>query len=266
MGILKRSSPWEREYRDLWRQEQKFLEKYGERPAVSELDRKLDEKVPPTLRETIHKAFIKAFEVVFEKGDGTIQKMVRRDKRQQEAIIRQYNVDRKESRRNLRAFRKASGAAGRGNVVLSSAAGVGMGLFGVALPDIPLFTAMLLKCVYETADSYGFSTDPREEKLLALRIIEAALSDGGTLRQRDRAIDGYLQTGTWQTETTLEEQIQATARQLSEAVIYGKFLQTIPVAGVVGGAKDGMYLSRVRKYADLKYRKRFLLGRKLMGK
>ena len=262
MGILKRESPWAKEYRAAWQQEQKFLKKYGEKPAVSSLDRKLDEKIPPTLRETLHKAFIKAFEVVFSKGDGAIRKVVRSEKRQQEYIIRQYNVDKKESRKNLRKFHKAADAAGRGSVVLSSAAGIGMGAFGVALPDIPLFTAMLLKCVYETADSYGFAIESAGEKVLALRIIEASLSDGETLLRRNREIDAFFQDGFWLDDTTLDQQIQTTARQLSEAMVYSKFLQNIPVAGVVGGAKDGIYLRRVQQYAAIKYRKRFLLQRR----
>ena len=45
-------------------------------------------------------------------------------------------------------------------------------------------------------------------------------------------------------------------------MIYSKFLQNIPVAGVVGGAKDGIYLRRVQQYAAIKYRKRFLLHRR----
>ena len=63
-------------------------------------------------------------------------------------------------------------------------------------------------------------------------------------------------------ELTLEEQIRSTARQLSEAMLYSKFLQNIPVAGVVGGVKDGVFLRRVQQYAAIKYRKRFLLRRK----
>ena len=262
MGILKRETPWQKEYRTVWQQEEMFLEKYGQRPAVSALDRKLDEKIPPALRETIHKAFVKAFQVVFEKGDGALQKMVHREKRQQEYIIRQYNVDRKENKKHLRAFHKSANAAGRGNVLLSGAAGVGMGLFGVALPDIPLFTGLLLKCVYETADNYGFSVETEEEKLLALRIIEAAMSDGDALRERNSRLDSDFRCGVWLGSTSVTEQIQATARQLSEAVIYGKFLQNIPVVGVAGGARDGVYLRRVQQYAAIKYRKRFLLERK----
>ena len=262
MGILRRESPWAKEYRAAWQQEQKFLEKYGGRPAVSRLDRALDAKIPAGLRETLHKAFVKAFQVVFAKGDGVIRKTVRTNKRQQEYIIRQYNVDKKESRKNLRKFHKAASGAGRGSVVLSSAAGIGMGAFGVALPDIPLFTAMLLKCVYETADTYGYAIGTDREKVLALRINEAALSDGELLEMNNRELDGYFQNGYWIRELTLEEQIRSTARQLSEAMIYSKFLQNIPVAGVVGGAKDGIYLRRVQQYAAIKYRKRFLLHRR----
>lgn len=262
MGILRRESPWAKEYRAAWQQEQRFLEKYGGRPAMSKLDRALDAKIPAGLRETLHKAFVKAFQVVFDKGDGVIRKAVRTNKRQQEYIIRQYNVDKKESRKNLRKFHKAASGAGRGSVVLSSAAGIGMGVFGVALPDIPLFTAMLLKCVYETADTYGYAIETDREKVLALRIIEAALSDGEVLEMNNREIDGYFQDGYWIRELTLEEQIRSAARQLSEAMLYSKFLQNIPVAGVIGGAKDGIYLRRVQQYAAIKYRKRFLLRRK----
>ena len=86
-----------------------------------------------------------------KKGDTVIRKAGRQESRKQDYMIRAYLADRRESRRNLRAFRKAAAAAGRGNVALSGAAGVGMGLFGVALPDIPLFTGLLLKSIYETA-------------------------------------------------------------------------------------------------------------------
>ena len=37
-----------------------------------------------------------------------------------------------------------------------------------------------------------------------------------------------------------------------------KFLQGIPVVGALGGAYDAVYMRRVSKYAELKYRKRFL--------
>ena len=79
MGLLKRESAWTKEYRQVWRREQRFLERY-ETPAETALERKLDAKIPPALRETIHGAFVKAFEVVFKKGDTVIRKAGREEK------------------------------------------------------------------------------------------------------------------------------------------------------------------------------------------
>lgn len=261
MGILKRPTPWEQEFRAVWRQEQKFLRRY-ETPSVSPLDRKLEELAPEALMETLHGAFAKAFGLVFEKGTGVIQWAGRDRERQRTCQVNQYAADLREDRTTLRAFSKAANAAGRRNVLISGAAGVGMGLLGIALPDVPLFTGMLLKSVYETAASYGFAYDTPEEKLLILRLIQTALSYGTELRDQGRALDGWFQTATWPDEADMEKQLQATARRVSEAVVYGKFLQNIPVAGAVGGAGDAVCLRRVQQYAAIKYRKRFLIQRR----
>jgi hypothetical protein len=50
---------------------------------------------------------------------------------------------------------------------------------------------------------------------------------------------------------------------MSEAVLQGKALQNIPVIGAAGGAVDAICLSRVQKYAAIKYQKRFLIRRRL---
>lgn len=45
-------------------------------------------------------------------------------------------------------------------------------------------------------------------------------------------------------------------------ILYMKFLQGIPVVGAVGGAYDAVYMKRITEYAELKYRHRYLAGRK----
>ena len=45
-------------------------------------------------------------------------------------------------------------------------------------------------------------------------------------------------------------------------LLYMKFLQGIPVVGAVGGAYDAVYMKRITEYAELKYRHRYLAGRK----
>lgn len=261
MGILKQQTPWEREFREVWRKEQWFLRRYQERTETA-LDRKLEEIAPEQLLETLHTAFFKAFEMLFEKGSGLIQRAGRQTARRESYQVNAYAVELRENRQHLRAFSKAAGRAGRGNVALSGAAGVGMGLFGIALPDVVLFTGMLLKNVYETAESYGFPCEGEAERLYALRVIEGALSYGQELRERSQALDRFAQGGAWE-ETDLTEQIRATARCLSEAVLYGKVLQNIPVVGAAGGLGNAFCMNRVRQYSDIKYHKRFLIARRL---
>lgn len=41
-----------------------------------------------------------------------------------------------------------------------------------------------------------------------------------------------------------------------------KFLQGIPLVGVVGGVYDMVYLKQITEYANLKYKKRFLAKKK----
>ena len=46
---------------------------------------------------------------------------------------------------------------------------------------------------------------------------------------------------------------------LAKALLLMKFLQNIPVIGVVGGASDFIYMERISDYAVLKYQRRFLV-------
>ena len=72
--------------------------------------------------------------------------------------------------------------------------------------------------------------------------------------------DGSIRM-TGEAETSIHEkkaQMRLTAQALSHQLLYMKFLQGIPVAGVIGGAYDSIYLRRILDYVKIKYRKRFL--------
>jgi len=254
-------TPWDREFRAVWRREQRFLRQHAQ-PAERFLDRKAAELAPEKLMEPLSAAFERAVGLVLEKGSTVILRAARQTERQEAYQVNVYAADLRETRESLRAFSRAAGRSGLGSELAAGAAGVGMGFFGIALPDIPLLTAMLLKCVYETAGSFGFSCDGAE-RIYALRVIEAALSDGAELEERNRALEQFGQTGVWPEPVTLPEQVRATARQLSAAALWGKALQSVPVVGAAGGAGDWVCLRRVRRYAAIKYQKRFLIRRRL---
>lgn len=257
-----RSTPWEQQFRAVWRREQRFLEQYRE-PAERLLDQKAAQIAPEKLAQTLSAAFEKAVSLVLEQGSGVILRGKSQARRREAYQINAYAADLRETRKSLRAFSRAAARGGAGNQLLSGAAGIGMGALGVALPDIPLLTAMLLKCVYETAESFGFSCGEEGEQLYALRVLEASLSQGEDLIERNQALETFAQTGAWPGELSMKEQIRSTARQLSEAALWSKALQSVPVVGAVGGARNWSCLGRVRRYAAIKYEKRFLLRRRL---
>lgn len=255
-------TPWERQFQAVWRRERRFLEQYAQMPERW-LDQTIEAHVPEKFIDTLQAAFEKAVVFVFEKGGGVVMGKRRREDRREAYQVRSYAADLRESRENLRAFSRDAARAGRGSMLLSGAAGMGMGLLGMTLPDIPLVTALLLKCVYEVAESLGFSCSEEQEQIYALRVIETALSYGEELEQGNRDLETFAQTGAWPETVGRKSQIRATARRLAETMLYGKAIQNIPLAGVAGGAGDLLCLRRVRRYAVVKYEKRFLLRRRL---
>lgn len=226
------------------------------------LNQKLEEKIPPKLQETLDTAFAKAFALIFEKGTRVIEKTYQRAKLEQDYQVRQYTADVKQNSKSLRSFSKKARDTGTKNLLLSGVAGIGMGVLGIGLPDIPVFTGMILKNIYETALQYGYSYETREEKYFILLLIRGAVSYGDTLCEIDGKVNEFIRNGMLPEEYQDKEQIEQTAGSLSKELLYMKFLQGIPVVGAVGGAYDAVYMKRITEYAELKYRHRYLAGRK----
>lgn len=259
--MRKESAAWEREFRAVWQREQRFLRRY-ENPPEKFLDKQVEKLAPEKLIETLSAAFEKAVTLVLDKGGGVILPAGRRQARRENYQVHAYAADLRESRKSLRAFSREAVRSSWANALAAGTAGVGMGLLGMTLPDIPLLTGLLLKCVYETAESFGFPCESETERIYALRVLETALSEGEKLRCGNRELEHFDQTGIWLEPITLTEQTRMAARQLSEAALYGKALQNVPIVGVVGGAGDWECLRRVGRYAAIRYEKRFLLCRR----
>ena len=133
-----------------------------------------------------------------------------------------------------------------------------MGILGVGLPDIPVFTGMILKSIYEIAMHYGYSYETEEEQYFILFLIQGAVSHGEEMLVIDKEINQFIASSVWVNAKNKEEMIQKTAGCLSKELLYMKFLQGIPVVGAVGGAYDVVYLKQITEYANLKYERRFL--------
>lgn len=192
----------------------------------------------------------------------------------------------------MKAFSREAGKNKVRNLAAAGAGGIGLGALGIGLPDIPLFTGMVLKSIYETAISYGFSYDTAEEQCYILKLISTALSRGDAAESGNRSLDAMgrlIRTGTPLSETALSgtplsgtfsgqdglaalpggpeshdtaslctSLMQQASHALSSELLYMKFLQGIPIAGIIGGMYDAVYLKRIADYADMKYKRRFL--------
>ena len=254
-----RQNRWEKEWTALEKKEARYLMRRREEKTPSAFQQKLEEKIPEKLEETLNTAFIKAFDLVFEKGTGLIEKTYNKDQQKTDYQVREYAAGLKESRKTVKAFGRQSQGTRMKNLMLSGVEGVGLGLLGIGLPDIPLFTAVILKSVYEIALSYGFEYESEKEQWFILKMIETALKKGEELERNNSLLNAWIdQNGIGETGKGRKEQSKETAAALAEALLYMKFLQGIPVVGIAGGAADTVYLKKITDYAELKYKRRFL--------
>lgn len=260
MKLFSRKDPVQAELEKLKKQEEKFLAKNREQKELP-LNRFLQDKIPEKLQGTLEAAFAKAFSLIFEKGTGIIEKTYQKEELEKRSAIRQYAADVRGDRKSLKNFSRRAAGTGAGNTLASAAAGVGMGLLGIGIPDIPVLTGMMLRSIYETALHYGFSYDTEEEKRFILLLIQGAMTHGERLERVNEELNFFMEHGSFSQEEGMEELIRDTAGLLSDELLYMKFLQGIPIAGVIGGAGDAVYMSRVSEYARLKYHRRFCLGR-----
>lgn len=263
MALLKKKTPWEQEWNDLSKKEEKYIARRKEGPT-SVLVKKLDRFIPDKLSGTLNAAFFKGFQIIFEKGTGIIEKTYNKDKKEADFKVDTYANELMQNKKSARTFTKRAKSSKTANLMISTVEGIGLGLVGAGIPDIPLFIAMVLKSVYEVALSFGYEYDSDEEKIFILKVIEAAMCDEEDFIKKNDELNDIIDyiasngdaIGSWNVDK--EEQMRATSRCLSEEMIYTKFLQGQFIIGIAGGVFDPIYVNRISNYAVLKYRRRFL--------
>ncbi|MCI9078962.1 MAG: EcsC family protein [Lachnospiraceae bacterium] len=246
------------EFNELVKDEEKFITR---NIAVKEnkWQEKISKYVPETLDKTLNTAFCKAFGLIFEKGTGFIEKTYNKEKREQDFKVNEYSADLRNNKSSIKKFGRLAFGSKVLNMAISTAEGVGMGVFGMGIPDIPVFLSVILKSIYETALHFGFGYETEEEQMFILKIIETALCHEDELVSGDMEINDWIKSeGKIPFLTDKKAQIEKTSDLLSKELLYLKFIQGIPVAGIVGGISDVIYQKKITDYAVLKYKRRFL--------
>ena len=245
-----------KEWKRLRKEEQAFFRKNQNKKEAG-WQKAVDRYVPDKLESTLNTAFLKAFELVFDRGRGIIEKTYNRQKKELAYQIDEYAAGLPGNGRAVRRFRKRAVRSRNLNMGISAVEGIGMGLAGMGIPDIPVFLAVLLKSIYETALHYGFSYETSQEQIFILKMVETSLLSGEELQRADLLLNEWMEQPF--DMGTREEQIRKTSDVLAEEMLYLKFVQGIPMVGIAGGVSDVIYQKRILEYADLKYRRRFLL-------
>lgn len=254
-------SPLEKEWKQLENKELQYLNKRMEKKD-SKLNQLLEKKVPENLQNTLDTAFSKAFYLIFEKGTGIIEKTYNKEDLENTYKINEYTVQLKENKKTLKAFSKKASGTGNLNLLLSGVSGIGLGVLGIGIPDIVLFTGLMLKSIYEIALNYGFDYEGEEEKKFILLVIQGAVSFGEELEEINEELNCFMEQGVYSKPFELSYGIEQAAGCLSKELLYMKFLQGIPLVGAAGGAYDVIYMKQVVEYAKMKYHRRFLVGRR----
>ncbi|MDF2485597.1 MAG: hypothetical protein K0R46_1765 [Herbinix sp.] len=245
-------------------QEQKIFNQSGhnlmDTTLMPMLD-KIQDKIPDKLVETLNHAFYKGFQLVFDKGSNYIEKTYNKDKVELEHDINNYALDKRFNKKHINKLDRYSKQSKLVNSSFSVLEGGVLGVLGIGLPDIPLFLSVLVKTLYEIALSYGYTYSSTEERSYLLLLISAAIANGEQQRDLDKKLEQLSDKidSNLTIEADVDTQMKETSNNLSEVLLTAKFLQGIPIVGIIGGVVNYSIVNRVASYARLKYKKRYLL-------
>lgn len=252
-------TPRQRQWAQLVKKEQAFLRQYQKESTGGILE-KVEEKVPETLMVTLNSAFSKGFELMFDQGTGVIEKTFSKETLHQEFQVNDFALSLNQGRKTYRRFNKQVTARAHANSAISGIKGVGLGVLGIGLPDIPILVGTLLKGLYEIATQYGYDYTDEQERYFILLLIKTAMTSGAQLP----LADGYVNQMALHLrvpETYNQPRfVDAVAQMLSGSLVTVKFIQGIPLVGAIGGAYDAITVNRVLQYGAMKYQRRYFLS------
>lgn len=98
--------------------------------------------------------------------------------------------------------------------------------------------------------------------MFILTIMEASMSTGDHWNTANGYVDYYIQTDAHviPTEEVMKDQIEQTSNAFATDMLVMKFIQEIPIVGMIGGAMNPVYYNKVMNYVEMKHRKRYLLS------
>lgn len=260
----------EKEWERILRKEEKNLDKIKRKTAeenlskFTELKQGISEKIPDKLIITINEGFQKAFRLIFSKGTNAIERTFKKEEIILDFAVNDFRVNQRPNSKSLKLLDKKVKKGNRFNTLATMAEGVGLGAMGIGLPDIPLFLAILLKGIYETAIGYGYNYKKEKEQVLILKMITASLSEPDKRLVADAEVENWINLIEDEDITiNIDEEIKNASNSLSQALLLSKFIQGIFVVGMAGGIANPIIYQKVMRYVTRMYKKRYLIQKRL---
>lgn len=248
---------WKKEWEKLLKQELKYQEGVLEKKENG-VTKAVQEKIPEKAQKSMNTAFEKAFSLIFYHGVSVIEKTYDRQEMEEDFKINEFAAQVREHKKAAKVFQKNAKISSNKNIALSGVKGVGFGLLGVGLADVPVFVSMVLKGVYEVALHYGFGYEGEEEEFFLLEVLIGGLSSDELWLETNQSLNTFIENGEISPKYQKDVTISLVSTQLSSEVLCMKFIQGIPLVGVIGGLADVVFMKKILRYANLKYNRRFL--------
>lgn len=260
---MAKKDPLQTEWKKVMRREQKALATKKDNPLQQKLQPiadRIGEAIPEKVMATTEAAFAKGFAVVFEQGTGMIEKTFNKDKRKAAHYAGSALQNEGAVRQSIRTMDRSARQSVWSNKALTTAEGGILGIFGIGIPDIPVYVGVLLKTVYEIALSYGYGYQEDNEQIFVLSIISMAATENEERERYSARTDkiGKLIDEKQPVPVDKNALIEETSQLLTGRLLTAKFVQGLPVVGVVGAATNYTFLSQLSQAAEIKYKKRYL--------
>jgi len=112
-------------------------------------------------------------------------------------------------------------------------------------------------------NNYAIEKYMTKKHLKTLYLICTAMTKEDQRKAYDQKIERLGQEIDIHTPTTidLDAIMKETSDLLSNTLLTAKFIQGLPLVGVIGGVINPMMINKVGRYARIKYKKRYLLSK-----
>ena len=248
------------ELRDCQEKEQKLLfEDPFWKKAVSKTTESVKAKIEDKIPEKLE-AFTAAFKMVFQEGKVLIKKTYNEETLKSEYADKRVGVQTKGDRSLIKKLRRPAEKRYFKSLGVAATEGVGLGLLGIGLPDIPILIGNMIRTCTVSAHSHGLDTDRKDEQVYMLMMIRLAampVEERVAVNRQLDALGDAIDSGK-EIFLDLEAEMQETSERLSMTLLFSRFVMGLPVVGVAGGLYNPVIVSQLHQLAEVKYEARLL--------